>query len=126
MVERESAVEAKIAEAIAGDGFAVVPDFLPEPQLAALRAECRRRDAEGLFTPARVGRSSSRAERADVRGDRTLWLHDVNAAAAEVPLRRALEALRIELNHSLFLGLFDLEMHYAIYPPGAGYQRHSD
>jgi len=126
MVERESAVEAEIAEAIARDGLAVVADFLPEIQVEALRTECRRRDAEGLFRSAQVGRSSMRAERTEIRGDRTLWLDDVNAAAAEAPLRRALESLRVELNRALFLGLFDLEMHYAIYPPGAAYQRHSD
>jgi SM-20-related protein len=126
MVEGESAVEAQIADAIARDGLAVAPDFLTDNQVAALRTECRRRDAEGLFTSAQVGRSPTRAERTEVRGDRTLWLDDVNAAAAEVPLRRAFEALRIELNRALFLGLFDLEAHYAIYPPGAGYQRHSD
>ena len=30
------------------------------------------------------------------------------------------------LNREAFLGLFELEMHYAWYPPGAGYARHID
>jgi SM-20-related protein len=39
---------------------------------------------------------------------------------------REFEQLRLELNRRAYLGLFDLELHYAWYPPGAGYQRHVD
>jgi SM-20-related protein len=34
--------------------------------------------------------------------------------------------LRLELNAHALLGLFELELHYAWYPPGAGYERHVD
>jgi SM-20-related protein len=37
-----------------------------------------------------------------------------------------LEGLRLELNREAYLGLFELELHYALYPPGAGYERHLD
>jgi SM-20-related protein len=37
-----------------------------------------------------------------------------------------LEHLRLELNRTLFLGLLDIEVHYASYPPGARYVRHVD
>jgi SM-20-related protein len=37
-----------------------------------------------------------------------------------------LEQLRLELNREAGLGLFELELHYAWYPPGAGYARHVD
>jgi SM-20-related protein len=36
------------------------------------------------------------------------------------------EALRVAVNEALYLGLFDFEGHYAIYPPGTGYARHLD
>ncbi len=42
------------------------------------------------------------------------------------PLPLALDALRVALNATLFLGLVSFEAHYAIYPPGAGYRRHRD
>jgi SM-20-related protein len=38
----------------------------------------------------------------------------------------SLEQLRLRLNREAFLGLFELELHYAAYPPGAGYARHVD
>ena len=37
-----------------------------------------------------------------------------------------LEELRLQLNRDALLGLFELELHYAWYPPGAGYARHVD
>ncbi len=60
-----------------------------------------------------------------VRGDRTCWLGEP-LLAAEQALLLEFERLRLELNRSLFLGLFDLEVHYAWYAPGAGYARHVD
>jgi SM-20-related protein len=45
---------------------------------------------------------------------------------AECGLLEALEVLRLELNMAEWLGLFDLELHYAWYPRGAGYARHVD
>jgi len=36
------------------------------------------------------------------------------------------EELRLELNREAYLGLIELELHYARYPPGAGYARHVD
>jgi SM-20-related protein len=46
--------------------------------------------------------------------------------AAERELLLDLEQLRLQLNQELFLGLFELELHYAWYPPGASYARHVD
>jgi len=37
-----------------------------------------------------------------------------------------LEGLRLAVNEALYLGLFDAELHFAVYPPGAGYKRHLD
>lgn len=37
-----------------------------------------------------------------------------------------LERLRLALNERLVLGAFTLELHWALYPPGAGYARHVD
>jgi SM-20-related protein len=41
-------------------------------------------------------------------------------------LWQALEALRLALNNTLWLGLFSFDAHYALYPPGAFYRRHRD
>lgn len=117
--------EALVAQ-LAGQGFAVVPDFLPPPAIAALRREALRRDAAGELVAAGVGRPSERAVRDDIRGDRIAWLEDDRPAPAEAPLQRALAALCDAVNSALWLGLWRFEGHYAIYPPGAFYARHRD
>jgi SM-20-related protein len=83
------------------------------------------RRARGDFHPARIGNDGSSQRREDIRGDSTCWvappLH-----AAEEKLLHALEQVRLELNSAGQLGLFELELHYAWYPPGSGYVRHVD
>jgi len=108
------------------DGFAVVSDFLASDAACVLRTHALARDAEGAFRRAGVGRGDSTAERPDIRSDRILWLDDASPAVAERPLLAALASLRERINAALYLGLWDYEAHYAIYPPGAFYARHRD
>jgi SM-20-related protein len=117
---------AGLADAILDDGVAIVPGWLDAGLVARLRARALQLDAEGEFAPATVGRGEARARRDDVRGDRIRWIDVASDDPAERELAAALERLRREVNRSLALGAFDLEMHYAIYPAGAGYARHRD
>lgn len=114
-----------IADGLAGPGWAVVPGFLPSPLVQVLAAELQAKDAAGELRPAAVGAGERRAIRADVRGDRIQWLTEAGSETERAVLAR-LEALRLGLNEALQLGLFELECHYACYPPGASYARHLD
>jgi SM-20-related protein len=64
--------------------------------------------------------------RSGIRGDHVLWIDESQAGPALKAVLEKLEALRLAVNQGLFLGLFDVELHFAVYPPGAGYQRHLD
>jgi len=55
-----------------------------------------------------------------------LWFESFALTAAQTPYWLTMEALRVELNRALLLGLDELEAHYALYPAGARYARHSD
>jgi SM-20-related protein len=115
-----------LCAAIEEEGFAVTNDFLPAGAIAALARDARNRDAAGEFQDAGVGRGGARRQRSDIRGDRIAWLDESEVNAATRPWWSALERLRVALNQALFLGLFCFEGHYAIYPPGAFYERHRD
>jgi SM-20-related protein len=117
--------EEHIVTALANDGWCVVPGFLPEVATAALRTECLQAHASGTFHAAGVGRGLAQV-RSEVRGDHVLWVEEANAGPALRGVLEHCEALRQAVNQSLFLGLFDLETHFAVYPPGGGYQRHLD
>jgi SM-20-related protein len=114
-----------IADALAADGFAEAPDFIPPTLTSRLRARCLGLDAAGALRPARIGRGAAERRAADVRGDFIAWL-DAPADDAERELVERLEELRARLNRDLMAGLVDFEGHFARYPAGAAYTRHLD
>lgn len=120
------AIVGAVVDAIDAGGLAVVRNAVPESLVGALRDAARARDAAGEFRAAGMGRGAARIERAQIRGDRIRWLDAADARPAESVLFALLERLRGAVNEALYLGLFDFEGHYAIYPPGAGYARHVD
>jgi SM-20-related protein len=119
-------VHRAIVDGVARHGYAIVPDFLPLDEIAALRTRAIAGDDAGELTAAAVGRGARRTVDRAIRGDRIRWIDAAGATLAEHRLLAALDALRAEVNRALQLGLFDLEAHYAIYPAGAGYATHVD
>lgn len=110
----------------AHEQWAVCDDFLPSEVVAALAAEARDLRDAGAFHRAGMGRGAGRAVREDIRGDSACWLDAQMLSPAQQVYWARMEALRQGLNEALFLGLFDLEAHFAVYPPGAYYRRHLD
>lgn len=115
-----------LANAIEHQGYAIVENFLRHADIIALAERCLESDAKGMLKPAAMGRGLHRNEIAALRGDRTQWLTGEGHHPSEQGFLRELEVLRVNLNRRLLLGLQELEMHYALYPPGARYTRHSD
>jgi SM-20-related protein len=113
------------ADDLASIGWHVCGGFLAPADVAALRAAAQLRESRGEFRPAHIGAGISQQARADLRGDWIGWL-EPPLVAAELAVTRALEAMRTALNRELTLGLFETELHYARYAPGAAYARHSD
>ena len=60
-----------------------------------------------------------------IRGDAIQWLEPGQAAVSDRYLA-LMDSLRGELNRQLYLGLEDFECHFALYEPGAFYQKHVD
>jgi SM-20-related protein len=114
-----------ISQALGATGIAVEDDYLDLARVRALHACLQERRARGDFSAARIGRDKTLQQKPEVRGDLTCWLSEP-LFAAERELLSGLEQLRVQLNRDLLLGLFELELHYAWYPPGAGYARHVD
>ncbi|MDM8348739.1 2OG-Fe(II) oxygenase [Pseudomonas sp. sp1636] len=120
-----SALLARIVDDLAEHGWSLQPLFAPPLLTLELADECRKRAAQGDLTPAGVGRGSSQEVREGVRGDRIQWL-DAGFSPACDRYLGLLDELRLALNRELYLGLEDCECHFALYPPGAFYQKHVD
>jgi SM-20-related protein len=116
----------QIAAALGTQGWCVTPDFLPPAQVGAMRETLQALWQRGEFRPAGVGRGGSLRRRPEVRTD---WVHWIDPRRCAADVRRCLdsfEMLRLAVNRTLFLGLFEFEAHLAVYPPGTCYRKHLD
>jgi SM-20-related protein len=115
--------DADLGDALASRGWIVMPGCFDSGLVAALQREVDDTGPGGM-TRAGIGRGRQRQVADAVRGDWIRWLDGSTAAQREVLER--LEAIRVEVNRALMLGLFEVEAHFALYPPGTGYERHVD
>ena len=79
-----AAQDGVLVEAIAAEGWAVVPGFIESGLIAELRAECRWLFAKGALRAAAVGSGAGRQIRSDTRTDEIRWLEEADAT----PLQR--------------------------------------
>ena len=116
----------RVADALADDGWLVIPNWLEPALQQSLLAEARRRAQSGSMVAARVGRTDELRHAREIRGDQIQWLETDDPADGVRTLLKQLDGMRQGINQHLFLGLVELESHFAHYPPGAHYQRHLD
>ena len=112
-----------IADALAGCGYLVMDNFLPDNLLKALITHVNSLD-QITFNTAGIGRKKNFQLQESVRSDKIHWLDADSPTTAE--LLHVMESLRIGLNRRLFLGLVDYESHFAIYAKGTFYKKHKD
>jgi SM-20-related protein len=111
---------------LAEHGWAVTTDLLTSSIIAALTREAQSLWTDAAFKAAGVGRGTAFQVRSDIRSDHILWLDEAHLTAPQAAYWTAMETLRQELNAQLFVGVQELEAHYAVYPPGAFYKKHLD
>jgi SM-20-related protein len=116
---------AQLPAALATQGWCCCDDFISGTLVRALQTEVARRFERGEFRPAAVGTGAGRARRPEVRSDQICWVvHESSEPVRAV--ERQFESLRLLINRALTLGLFEHEVHFARYAPGAFYTRHVD
>jgi len=113
---------AKISYQLEHSGYIVLAEPLVAELLADLFTRCHDDDST-RFHAAQIGRGAGK-QLSGIRGDVIDWLDTANVT--DQAYLACMEELRLGLNESLFLGLFDYECHYAIYGKGDGYAKHSD
>jgi len=115
-----------ITAALARRGWCVTPNFVDNATLLALATEAEQRWAQREFHVARIGSGASLQSAAAIRGDSIAWLDHSSLSPAQATYIAQLEQLRQTVNRELFLGAFDLELHFARFPIGAFYSKHLD
>lgn len=107
-------------------GVVVIDDLLGGEEVAYWRSVGEHLRRTGGLRPAGVGRGDGRMVRPEIRGDAIAWIEPDPAHAFESRLMTTLERLRLAINARCLLGLLDIEMHLAAYPPGGFYRAHVD
>ncbi len=113
-----------LPETLGQQGWAICDGFLSNALVEALNLELDRLQDRQQLNPAGVGRDTSFQLNQSIRRDTTLWLD--GGTLAQRQLLDAMEQLRLFINQTLFMGLFDFEGHFAVYPPNGFYQKHLD
>lgn len=116
----------EIMNAMDRDGWAAITGCLDKGDSLRLRRECEEACENGDFRRAGVGRGGNLEIREDIRRDQVMWLQPGEFTVEQEIYLAWLETLRLALNRRFFLGLFEFEGHFAIYPEGAFYKPHLD
>ena len=109
-----------IVDGVCDEGYVIVENFIAPDLQRALRADA----LSAPLRPAAIGRLEQTQLNQSIRGDAIAWLNGENNTQRQY--LHGMEQLRLAINSSLFLGLFDYECHYARYQPGQFYQKHRD
>jgi len=115
-----------ILDSLANLGWAVDCDFLKEEIMQGLLHECKELHAKGNFKKAAVGKGSQQQVINEVRGDAILWFDEQNLSHFQRLFYDKINRLKQSINQDFFLGLKEFECHFAIYPAGSFYKKHSD
>lgn len=111
-------------EAIAGQGYAIIDDFLLPADIASLADIIKSKWLNGQMVSAKTGKSGLKNQ--DIRSDYIAWLEEQDTTPAVQAYFRQMEMLRLMLNTQLFMNVQELETHVALYPVGGRYQKHLD
>lgn len=114
-----------ITDRLVTEGWVALAGFVPDELVADMRKQALALQGQGDFKPAGVGKGGKQAVHTDIRGDAVLWLEEGQTGAVGA-YQTFLDNLRLTLNRELFLGLFEYEIHFAVYPPGSFYRQHVD
>jgi len=115
----------QLVDRIAERGFCIIDHFLDDTTTSALAHEAKSLKQTAAMNEAGIGREQLAINKS-IRGDSICWLNEAGATEAQQSYLRQMEDLRLTLNRHLYLGLFGLESHLAIYPTGTFYKRHLD
>ena len=116
----------RLVHGLRTNGYAVSPQFVPAALVARLRSELILTERNSGLRAATVGQGQESRRQADIRNDRICWIDNDCSSAALAECLVHFDQMRQALNKKLFLGLFEFECHFSLYPPGARYARHLD
>jgi len=115
-----------IATGIVEEGYTIVEDFIPSCEVTQLKCRFEYIKHKGKLIKAGIGKHHHHQVEETIRGDYIKWINPQEATDEVEKLLKCIHEVRTYLNQTCFLGLKDIEAHFAMYPSGTFYRRHVD
>lgn len=81
---------------------------------------------QGILKQAGIGRKNDFHIEQTIRSDEISWFDEASLNKAQEEFIKITKQLQDAINQRFYLGLFELEVHFALYSPNAFYKRHLD
>jgi SM-20-related protein len=116
----------EIFDSLADNDYVVVDNFFPEIIYSSLKDYLHELSEADRLRKAGIGAQQNFQVDKSIRGDNIFWLDPAIKESSIQEFFRFMEDLKSDLNRNFFLSLSGYEFHFAHYPPGSCYKRHSD
>lgn len=122
----QEAIYEQAALEISERGYHIIDGFLSAAEVGNILATIQAEEAEGAFGPAGIGQGRDFQRDRTIRRDKIRWIDHNAPPASCIPYFERLNDLIRYLNRTCYLGIRDMEMHFAVYQTGGFYKRHLD
>ena len=107
-------------------GWSVQENFFSKELTQRLNETLSYLHEQGCLKKAGIGREKDFHIEQTIRSDEISWFDENELTSSQQEYLRITQQLQDVLNRKLFLGLFELEVHFALYAADAFYKRHLD
>ena len=107
-------------------GWSVQEHFFSTELIQQLNEKLTSLRQQGSFKQAGIGRENNLHIEQSIRSDEISWFSEKNLNESQHKFLNITQQLQDAINQKFYLGLFELEIHFAVYPPNAFYKRHLD
>jgi len=107
-------------------GWSVQENYFPTALVKQLNETLGTLQQQGDLKQAGIGREKQYHIEESIRSDKISWFDHHQLNKAQQDYLQLTQQLQDAFNQKFFLGLFELEIHFALYAKGAFYKRHLD
>ena len=107
-------------------GWSVQKHFFTTELIQHLKETLTSFRQQGILKQAGIGRENNFHIEQSIRSDEISWFDEENLNESQKIYLSITQQLQNAINQHFYLGLFELEVHFALYPPNAFYKRHLD
>jgi SM-20-related protein len=107
-------------------GWSVQEHFFSTELTQQLKETLTSLRQQGILKQAGIGRKNNFHIEQSIRSDEISWFDENNINESQEKFLSITQQLQDAINQHFYLGLFQLEVHFALYSPNAFYKRHLD